>query len=159
MGSTQSTPAQGFPATINAFQGNLRSTIGKSNAYLLVVGANGAAPPYASYYGGTLADAGLAVAVDASGNVYATLANGQVYEYVPLGKHVVSAPGVCRGRPTFKYTRIEVAGVLSWLCAGKSADELIAGSRGRVTSEALQEAGILAARAWLRQANGTALHS
>jgi hypothetical protein len=24
------------------------------------------------------------------------------YEYVPLGKFVVSAPEVCRGRPTFK---------------------------------------------------------
>jgi len=69
-GSTQSTPAQGFPATINAFQGNLRSTIGKSNAYLLVVGANGATPPYVSYYGGTRADAGLAIAVGASGNAY-----------------------------------------------------------------------------------------
>jgi hypothetical protein len=32
------------------------------------------------------------------------------YEYVPLGKFVVSAPAVCRGRPTFQYTRIEVAG-------------------------------------------------
>jgi hypothetical protein len=29
------------------------------------------------------------------------LADGQVYEYIPLGKHIVSAPGVCRGRPTF----------------------------------------------------------
>ena len=35
--------------------------------------------------------------------------DGDVYEYIPLGKYIVSAPGVCRGRPTFKYTRIEVA--------------------------------------------------
>ncbi len=41
--------------------------------------------------------------------------DGETYEYTPLGKHIVSAPGVCRGRPTFKYTRIEVAGVLEWL--------------------------------------------
>jgi hypothetical protein len=38
---------------------------------------------------------------------------GEWYEYIPLGKFVVSAPAVCRGRPTFKYTRIEVAGVLN----------------------------------------------
>src|SRR6516165_3480825 len=82
------------------------------------------------------------------------LPNGQIYEYVPLGKHVVSAPGVCRGRPTFKYTRIEVAGVLRWLCAGNSIDKLIAGYGGRVTLEALQEAGVLAARALMRQASG-----
>jgi hypothetical protein len=30
------------------------------------------------------------------------LSDGSVYEYLPMGKHVVSAPGVCRGRPTFK---------------------------------------------------------
>ncbi len=81
------------------------------------------------------------------------LSDGQMYEYLPLGKHVVSAPGVCRGRPTFKYTRIEVAGVLSWLCAGHSVDELVAGYGGRVTAEALREAGALAAKALLRQAS------
>jgi uncharacterized protein (DUF433 family) len=81
------------------------------------------------------------------------LADGQVYEYIPLGKHVVSAPGVCRGRPTFKYTRIEVAGVLSSLCAGNPVEELIEGYRGRVTAAALQEAGALAAKALLQQAS------
>jgi len=81
------------------------------------------------------------------------LADGQVYEYIPLGKHVVSAPGVCRGRPTFKYTRIEVAGVLSWLCAGNLVDQLIEDYRGRVSAEALQEAGALAAKALLRHAS------
>ena len=82
------------------------------------------------------------------------LPDGQVYEYVPLGKHVVSAPDVCRGRPTFKYTRIEVAGVLRWLCAGNSLDKLLGGYGGRVSAEALQEAGVLAAKALTRQARG-----
>jgi uncharacterized protein (DUF433 family) len=79
------------------------------------------------------------------------LADGRVYEYLPLGKHVVSAPGVCRGRPTFKYTRIEVAGVLSWLCAGHPVEELLEGYRGRVSWEAIREAGALAAKALIRQ--------
>ena len=79
------------------------------------------------------------------------LPDGQVYEYIPLGKHVVSARAVCRGRPTFKYTRIEVAGVLRWLCAGNSVNKLIGNFGGRVTAEALLEAGALAAKALLRQ--------
>jgi uncharacterized protein (DUF433 family) len=80
--------------------------------------------------------------------------DGQVYEYFPLGKYIVSAPGVCRGRPTFKYTRIEVAGVLEWLSAGNSLDELLEGYGGRVSREAIQEAAMLAGRALVRQVNG-----
>ena len=76
VGSTQSTTAQGFPATLNAFQGGLRATGGKSNAFVLVVGANGGDPVYASYYGGsgngTNGDTGIAIAVDSQGNAYIT---------------------------------------------------------------------------------------
>jgi uncharacterized protein (DUF433 family) len=71
---------------------------------------------------------------------------GQIYEYLPLGRFVVSAPGVCRGRPTFKYTRIEVARVLEWLAAGHSLEKLLAGYKGRVTLEAIQEAARLAGK-------------
>ena len=80
------------------------------------------------------------------------LPDGQFYEYVPLGKHIVSAPSVCRGRPTFKYTRIEVAGVLEWLGTGNSVEKLIASHRGRLSLDALQEAAVLAGRALVRQA-------
>ncbi len=73
------------------------------------------------------------------------------YEYVPLGKFVVSAPTVCRGRPTFKYTRIEVAGVLERLGAGHAVDDLIADSQGRLTQEAIAEAACLAAKALIQQ--------
>ena len=77
--------------------------------------------------------------------------DGAPYEYTPLGKYIVSAPRVCRGRPTFKYTRIEVAGVLEWLGAGNSVRNLLAGYKGRVSSEAIQEAMILAGKALERQ--------
>lgn len=73
------------------------------------------------------------------------------YEYVPLGKFVVSAPAVCRGRPTFKYTRIEVAGVLERLAAGHALEALIADSRGRLSREAIEEAAALAAKALTSQ--------
>jgi uncharacterized protein (DUF433 family) len=76
---------------------------------------------------------------------------GQVYEYVPLGKHIVSSRSVCRGRPTFKYTRIEVAGVLQRLGAGHSVEELLAGYQGRVSRAAIEEALTLAAQALVRQ--------
>ena len=73
------------------------------------------------------------------------------YEYIPLGKFVVSAATVCRGRPTFKYTRIEVAGVLERLGAGHTLEALIADSRGRLSREAIEEAAALAAKALARQ--------
>jgi uncharacterized protein (DUF433 family) len=59
-----------------------------------------------------------------------------MYEYLPLGKYIVSAAGVCAGRPTFKHTRIEVAGVLSWLCAGDSVEALLERYDGRVSRDA-----------------------
>src|SRR5437016_2846249 len=77
--------------------------------------------------------------------------NGEVYEYVPLGKFIVSAPRVCRGRPTFKYTRIEVAGILERLGAGHSIDEIVSGYQGRLSHRAIEEAIALAAKALVRQ--------
>ena len=57
-----------------------------------------------------------------------------------LGEHVVRAVGVCGGRPTFKYTRIEVAGVLERLAAGHAIEALITDSRGRLSRAAISEA-------------------
>lgn len=76
---------------------------------------------------------------------------GERYEFVPLGKHIVSAPGVCRGRPTFKYTRIEVSGILRLLASGESIEEIAKGYNGKICKEAIAEAIDLAARALARQ--------
>jgi uncharacterized protein (DUF433 family) len=46
------------------------------------------------------------------------IVGGEPYEYYPLGEHVVSSPGVCGGRPTFKYTRIDVRHAISLLSGG-----------------------------------------
>ena len=62
------------------------------------------------------------------------------YQYYPLGKYVARAPGVCGGRPTFKYTRIEITGTLDRLAAGETIDEIMAGYRGKVSREAVIEA-------------------
>jgi uncharacterized protein (DUF433 family) len=66
--------------------------------------------------------------------------NGEPYQFYPLGEHVVRAVGVCGGRPTFKYTRIEITGTLDRLAAGESLDTIVAGYRGRVSREAVMEA-------------------
>lgn len=65
---------------------------------------------------------------------------GEVYRYLPLGRYVVCAPGVCSGRPTIKYTRIEITGTLERLAAGESIDQIVAGYRGHVSQEAIVEA-------------------
>ncbi len=69
--------------------------------------------------------------------------NGETYCYRPLGKYVVRAVGVCGERPTFKYTRIEVSGVLERLEKGENIDTIVQGFRGRVCKEAIIEAGCI----------------
>ncbi|MGC8660429.1 MAG: DUF433 domain-containing protein [Desulfomonilaceae bacterium] len=64
----------------------------------------------------------------------------EVYEYVPLGDYVVKAKGVCGGRPTFKYTRILVAGILDRIEAGESIETITKNYNGRITKEAIVEA-------------------
>jgi len=47
-----------------------------------------------------------------------------VYEYVPLGEYVVAARGVCGGRPTLKYTRMDARWVMMYLRNGRTPEEL-----------------------------------
>jgi uncharacterized protein (DUF433 family) len=77
------------------------------------------------------------------------IVKGDTYQYLPLGKHVVRAIGVCGGRPTFKYTRIEIAGTLDRLAHGETVDDLVAGYRGRVSRDAIIEAIHLVTRRFL----------
>jgi uncharacterized protein (DUF433 family) len=68
------------------------------------------------------------------------IVGGEPYHYYPLGDYVVRAVGVCGGRPTFKYTRIEITGTLERLAAGESIDAIVKGYRGRVSRAAIMEA-------------------
>ena len=74
------------------------------------------------------------------------LVGGEWYEYVPLGKFIVSAPALCLP-PMFKYIRIEGAGVLERLAAGHAIEALITDSRGRLSRAAIAEAATLAVTA------------
>ena len=55
--------------------------------------------------------------------------SGEPYQYCPLGDYVVRAVGVCGGRPTFKYTRIEITGTLERLAAGEPIEDIVQGYR------------------------------
>jgi uncharacterized protein (DUF433 family) len=70
---------------------------------------------------------------------------GQNYEYYPLGRYVVLAPGVCGGRPTFKGTRVEVRTVLDCLRAGRSLEDILKGFPA-VSRAAIREGLRLAAQ-------------
>lgn len=73
------------------------------------------------------------------------LRGGEPYEYFPLGEYVVVAPGVCGGRPTFKYTRLEVSAVLSLLSQGETVAGVIEEyALSRLTPAAVAEAVHLA---------------
>lgn len=73
-------------------------------------------------------------------DILTEMLNGEPYEYYPIGSHVVSAVGVSGGRPTFKYTRIEIAGTISRIKAGESIEDVVQGYGGRVSLEAVLEA-------------------
>ena len=76
---------------------------------------------------------------------------GEEYAYYPLGRHVVRAPGICGGRPTFKYTRIEVSFILNRLAQGKSIDYLVdVYADPHLSKEAILEAMSLATDESLR---------
>jgi uncharacterized protein (DUF433 family) len=77
------------------------------------------------------------------------MVGGEPYEYYPLGKYVVVAPGVCGGRPTFKYSRLEVSFILDLLAAGRTVEEVVHSyALSKLTPEAVQEAITLAANAF-----------
>jgi uncharacterized protein (DUF433 family) len=68
------------------------------------------------------------------------LIGGEPYEYIPMGVYIVKAKGVCGGRPTFKYTRILVAGTLDRVRAGECVDTIVTSYRNRVSKDAILEA-------------------
>jgi len=66
-----------------------------------------------------------------------------------IGRHIVTDPGICHGRPTFRGTRILVADVLEQLASGMAWETVIQEWHGSVTKDAIAEALQLATRALL----------
>lgn len=50
--------------------------------------------------------------------------NGEPYEYFPLGKYIVAARGVCGGRPTIKYHRLDALHIIGFLKRGDTPKQV-----------------------------------
>ena len=78
------------------------------------------------------------------------MVGGKIYEYYPLGKYIVRAPGVCGGRPTFKYTRLEPSVILAQLSLGRTVEDLLRDYNGsKISAESVYEAIYLANQAFM----------
>lgn len=69
---------------------------------------------------------------------------GDLYEYYPLGQYVVAAPGVCGGRPSIKYTRIDARHIIGSLRSGDARSEV--SSHYKIPVAAVDEAIALSER-------------
>lgn len=94
---------------------------------------------------------GRKVAIQSKGKrkLVREMVGGEPYEYYPVGRYIVCAPEICRGRPTFKYTRIDIRHALGLLAAGRTIETVAKGYELPV--EAIQEALELSAKALHRQ--------
>ncbi len=78
------------------------------------------------------------------------IVGGESYAYFPLDQYGVRAPGICGGRSTFKYTRIEVSFILGRIAAGKSVNDIVTNYNDpHLTHQAILEAISLANAAFL----------
>ncbi len=84
------------------------------------------------------------------------MVGGEGYAYYPLGEYVVSAPAVCNGRPTFKYTRIEATGALNLIAAGYTMAQIA--QRFDVPQQAVEEAVRFTATEENQNAPGIEVH-
>ena len=66
-----------------------------------------------------------------------------------IGRHIVTDPGVCHGKPTFRNTRILVSDVLEQITNGMAWETVIEEWHGSISREAIAEALQLATRALL----------
>ena len=70
-----------------------------------------------------------------------------------LGRHVVSDPRICHGKPTFRGTRIRVEDVLEQVASGMAWEAIIEEWNRSVTVEAIREAVQLASQALAKHAD------
>lgn len=78
------------------------------------------------------------------------IVGSEPYEFYPVGRHIVVAPGVCGGRPTFKYTRIDVRHALRLVAAGRAIEQVA--KAYEIPVAAVREALTLAAKAFDQKA-------
>lgn len=70
-----------------------------------------------------------------------------------LGRHIVSDPRICHGKPTFRGTRVRVEDVLEQVASGMAWETIIEEWNRSVTVEAIAEAVQLASLALVKHAD------
>jgi uncharacterized protein (DUF433 family) len=70
-----------------------------------------------------------------------------------LGRHIVSDPRICHGKPTFRGTRVRVEDVLDQVASGMAWETIIEEWNRSVTVEAIREAVQLASQALAKHAD------
>lgn len=69
-----------------------------------------------------------------------------------IGRHIVTDPQICHGKPTFRGTRIMVSQVLEQVAAGMAWEAIADEWRGSISKEAIAEAVRLAGQAFVEHA-------
>jgi uncharacterized protein (DUF433 family) len=70
-----------------------------------------------------------------------------------IGRHIVTDPRICHGKPTFRGTRVLVADVLEQVASGMAWETIIEEWNDSITKEAIREAVRLASQALLKHAD------
>ena len=70
-----------------------------------------------------------------------------------MGRHIVTDPGICHGKPTFRGTRVLVSDVLEQVASGMAWETIVEEWNHSVTKEAIREAVELASQALLKHAD------
>ena len=67
-----------------------------------------------------------------------------------IGRHIVTDPKICHGKPTFKGTRVMVSDVLEQIEEGLAWETIIEGWHHSISKDAIAEALQLSRKAFLR---------
>jgi len=70
-----------------------------------------------------------------------------------MGRHIVTDPQICHGKPTFRGTRIMVADVLDQVAEGLAWETITEEWHNSITKAAIAEAVYLASQALLKHAD------
>lgn len=67
-----------------------------------------------------------------------------------MGRHIVSDPKICHGKPVFRGTRVLVSDVLEQVASGMAWETIVEEWNDSITKEAIGEAVELASQALLK---------
>ncbi len=70
-----------------------------------------------------------------------------------IGRHIVTDPRICHGKPTFRGTRVLVSDVLEQVASGMAWETIVEKWNHKITKEAIREAVELASQALLKHAH------